>query len=199
MLSLARIKKELKDIQSSESKTSSSNITAELVSSNDFTHWKGTITGPKDTPYETGIFTIDIKIPNDYPFQPPKMKFITKIWHPNISSQTGAICLDVLKDEWSPALTLRTTLLSLQALLSSPNPSDPQDAIVAQQYIKSHSQFIEKAKLWTRKYAHENFFTVEQEQKILQLVEMGFEQNLVKDILKQNNFDVQKAMEKLLQ
>ena len=61
-----------------------------------------------------------------YPFVPPKMRFITKVWHPNISSANGAICLDILKDQWTPALTLKTALLSLQALLSSPAPDDPQ-------------------------------------------------------------------------
>ena len=58
------------------------------------------------------------------------MKFLTKIWHPNISSDSGAICLDILKNEWSPALTVRTALISLQALLSAPEPDDPQDAVV---------------------------------------------------------------------
>ena len=62
------------------------------------------------------------------------MKFDTKIWHPNISSQTGAICLDTLKNEWTPALTIRTALISLQALLCAPEPDDPQDAEVARQY-----------------------------------------------------------------
>ncbi len=85
----------------------------------------------KDTPYEGGIFHVDIHIPPDYPFKPPKMKFDTKIWHPNISSQTGAICLDILKNEWTPALTIRTALISLQALLCAPEPDDPQDAEVA--------------------------------------------------------------------
>ena len=85
----------------------------------------------KDTPYEGGIFNVDIHIPPDYPFKPPKMKFDTKIWHPNISSQTGAICLDILKNEWTPALTIRTALISLQALLCAPEPDDPQDAEVA--------------------------------------------------------------------
>ena len=85
----------------------------------------------KDTPYEGGIFYVDIKIPDEYPFKPPIMKFETKIWHPNISSVTGAICLDILKNEWTPALTIRTALISLQALLCAPEPDDPQDAEVA--------------------------------------------------------------------
>lgn len=91
----------------------------------DLKHWKGAIFGPSDTCYEGGTFIIDIVIPTEYPFKPPKMKFDTKIWHPNISSQTGAICLDILKNEWTPALTIRTALISLQALLCAPEPDDP--------------------------------------------------------------------------
>jgi hypothetical protein len=56
-------------------------------------HLKRTMPGPSGTPYEGGVFEIDIVIPKQYPFEPPKMKYMTKIWHPNISSQTGAICL----------------------------------------------------------------------------------------------------------
>jgi len=74
------------------------------------------------------------------------MKFDTKIWHPNISSQTGAICLDILKDEWSPALTIRTGLLSLQALLCAAEPDDPQDAVVASEYKQDRKKFNQHAK-----------------------------------------------------
>jgi ubiquitin-conjugating enzyme (huntingtin interacting protein 2) len=69
------------------------------------------------------------------------MKFDTKIWHPNISSVTGAICLDILKNEWTPALTIRTALISLQALLCAPEPNDPQDAEVAKQYKTNRKLF----------------------------------------------------------
>ena len=118
-----RVKKELKDLR----KDKNCGVEAEMVG-DDLGHLVGTLQGPEDSPYEGGVFKVDIKIPDSYPFEPPKMKFTTKVWHPNISSQTGAICLDILKDEWSPALTLKTALLSLQALLCSPEPDDPQDA-----------------------------------------------------------------------
>ncbi|KAI5413406.1 Phosphatidylinositol/phosphatidylcholine transfer protein sfh6, variant 2 [Lathyrus oleraceus] len=108
-----------------------------------------------------------IALNHGYPFEPPKMKFTTKVWygyvvsvlylvgllnivvkfymsmtveHPNISSQSGAICLDILKDQWSPALTLKTALLSVQALLSAPQPDDPQDVVVAQQGLKNFTK-----------------------------------------------------------
>lgn len=78
------------------------------------------------------------------------MKFETKVWHPNISSVTGAICLDILKNEWTPALTIRTALISLQALMCAPEPSDPQDAEVAKQYKTNKAMFDTTAKYSNR-------------------------------------------------
>ena len=78
-------------------------------------HFTGTVMGPVDTPYSGGTFVVDITIPaSGYPFFPPKMKFVTRLWHPNVSSVTGSICLDILKDQWCPALTMKTAMLSLQ-------------------------------------------------------------------------------------
>jgi ubiquitin-conjugating enzyme (huntingtin interacting protein 2) len=84
-----RLLKELAEITKDES----SGVNAKLVAEGDLTHLIGTLQGPKGTVYEGGVYDVDIKIPKQYPFEPPKMKYITKIWHPNISSQTGAICL----------------------------------------------------------------------------------------------------------
>jgi ubiquitin-protein ligase len=84
-----RLLKELKEV----SKDDTSGIKAAPVIEGNLRHLKGTIPGPTGTPYEGGVFEIDIVIPKQYPFEPPKMKYMTKIWHPNISSQTGAICL----------------------------------------------------------------------------------------------------------
>ncbi len=110
-----RLKKEMLLIEKEK------DIMVKLVDKN-YRHMKATIKGSEDSVYEGGLFVIDIQIVDNYPYKPPKMKFDTKIWHPNISSQTGAICLDILKDEWSPALSIRTALRSLQALMTSPEP-----------------------------------------------------------------------------
>ncbi|KAJ7776838.1 ubiquitin-conjugating enzyme/RWD-like protein [Mycena maculata] len=129
-----------------------SNIRIDLIDSSPF-HLKGSFPGPEDTPYQGGHFEVDIVIPESYPFQPVKMKFITKVYHPNVSSASGAICLDILKDAWSPVLTLKSTLISLQSLLCSPEPNDPQDAEVAKHYTTSKHSFEETAIYWTKTYA----------------------------------------------
>ena len=103
--------------------------------------------------YEGGTFHIDIQIGASYPFEPPKMKFLTKVWHPNVSSASGAICLDVLKDKWSPALQIRTILLSVQALMSAPNPDDPLRENVAEHWKTDEHGALQTAREWTAKYA----------------------------------------------
>ena len=67
--------------------------------------WQATIMGPSDSPYAGGVFFLTIHFPTDYPFKPPKIAFTTRIYHPNINAN-GAICLDILRDQWSPALTI---------------------------------------------------------------------------------------------
>ena len=181
-----RIKKEYQDLQ----KEKNSNVQVKLVN-NDIRHWKGRIKGPIDTCYQGGIFDVDIVIPNEYPFKPPKMKFDTKIWHPNISSVTGAICLDILKNEWTPALTIRTALISLQALMCEPVPNDPQDAVVAKQYMSDIKLFNETAKHWVEEYANPERNL---QKKIKEITEMGFTEEQAKKALEQNNEDVEKAI-----
>ena len=181
-----RIKKEYLDLQ----KEKNSNVLVKLVN-NDYRHWKGRIKGPIDTCYQGGIFDVDIIIPDDYPFKPPKMKFDTKIWHPNISSVTGAICLDILKNEWTPALTIRTALISLQALMCEPVPNDPQDAVVAKQYMSDIQLFNQTAKHWVEEYANPERNL---QKKIKEITEMGFTEEQAKKALEQNNEDVEKAI-----
>ncbi|KAK1415900.1 hypothetical protein QVD17_31688 [Tagetes erecta] len=113
-----------------------------------------TIVGPPSTPYEGGVFKIDIYLPDLYPYVPPVIKFLTKVWHPNIGSQNGVVSLNALKGDWTSAMNLTTTLISLQALLSAPEPRDPQDDVVALQYLNNYDKFIQKAKRWTAQYAN---------------------------------------------
>ncbi|KAI4369852.1 hypothetical protein MLD38_018253 [Melastoma candidum] len=92
--------KELKDLQKGPPTSCSAGPVAE-----DMFHWQATIMGPSDSPYAGGVFLVTIHFPPDYPFKPPKLAFRTKVFHPNINSN-GSICLDILKEQWSPALTI---------------------------------------------------------------------------------------------
>ena len=118
----------------------------------DYYHWKATITGPEETPYQGGVFFLDVIFPEDYPFKPPIIKFDTKIYHPNINA-AGSICVSTLKQDWSPAMKLSQVLISISSLLDDPNPDDPLDTVAANLYINNRTQFNKKARAMTVKYA----------------------------------------------
>ncbi|SAM04040.1 hypothetical protein [Absidia glauca] len=110
------------------------------------------ISGPTQSPFEGGHFRLELFLPEEYPMAAPKVRFLTKIYHPNID-KLGRICLDILKDKWSPALQIRTVLLSIQALLSAPNPEDPLANDVAQHWKEDEKEAIDTARKWTVQYA----------------------------------------------
>ena len=98
------------------------------------------------SPFEGGVFKLELFLPEEYPMSAPKVRFMTKIYHPNID-KLGRICLDILKDKWSPALQIRTVLLSIQALLSAPNPEDPLANDVAEQWKINEAEAIQTGKI----------------------------------------------------
>lgn len=147
MSSTRRIHKEFQDI-----KDEKSNQMYTVNPTTDIHQWEGCIYGPPDSPYQGGIFNIKIEFPITYPFKPPKIYFTTKIYHPNIS-ESGAICLDILKGEWSPALNISKVLISLCSLLTDPNPNDPLSHDVASIYKSNIQTYNAMAKKWTQKYA----------------------------------------------
>jgi ubiquitin-conjugating enzyme (huntingtin interacting protein 2) len=191
MVDFGRIQKELKEIE--RDKASGVQV---IIKDGNLQKLVGIVPGPKDTPYENGMFKVEIELASQYPFVPPKMRFTTKVWHPNVSSQSGAICLDILKDQWSPALTLKTALLSLQALLASPQPDDPQDAVVAKQYINDRTTFNATAKYWTETFANPDQSAPED--KVQMIVEMGFSREAAIKALQAADGDENVALESLL-
>jgi ubiquitin-conjugating enzyme E2 N len=110
------------------------------------------IAGPRDSPYEGGLFKLQLYLPEEYPMVPPKVLFMTKIYHPNIDF-LGRICLDILKTNWSPALQIRSVLLAIQVLLSEPNTSDPLNDKVNEHWLKDKTDAEKTARDWTLKYA----------------------------------------------
>ncbi|CAI8040863.1 Ubiquitin-conjugating enzyme E2-24 kDa [Geodia barretti] len=134
-----------------EPSTSASVRRASPVGDNLF-EWAGSIMGPADSVYEGGKFLLEMKFPPDYPFKPPQILFKTRIYHCNINSQ-GMVCLDILQDQWTPALNVGKVLLSLTCLLQSCNPNDPLVGSIAAQYLNDKEKHDHTARLWTKRYA----------------------------------------------
>ena len=147
MAAAKRITKELADLTSDPPANCSAGPEGD-----DIFHWTATLMGPEGTPYHGGIFYLNITFPANYPFKPPKIHFVTKIYHPNINSG-GGICLDVLKDNWSPALTISKILISICSLLDDPNPDDPLVPSIAKQYVENRAAYDVTARTWTMDYA----------------------------------------------
>ena len=147
-MAIRRIQKEFADLQ----KDPLPYCWAQPIRDN-MLEWEGSLTGPTDSPYSGGKFLLSIHFPPDYPFKPPKIQFKTRIYHPNINSN-GLICLDILKDQWAPALTISKVLLSILSLLTDPNPKDPLCPDIANQYITNRAMYDITAREMTIKYAH---------------------------------------------
>ena len=146
-MSLRRIQKELDDLRNDPPSSCSAGPVG-----NDMYSWEGCIFGPEDSPFVGGMFKLTIQFPVEYPFRAPHVQFKTKIYHPNINS-SGLICLDILKGQWSPALTISKVLLSITSLLTDPNPDDPFVPDIANLYKQDRAAYIEEARRWTLHYA----------------------------------------------
>eukprot|EP01128_Nolandella_sp_AFSM9_P013041 TRINITY_DN9924_c0_g1_i1.p1 TRINITY_DN9924_c0_g1~~TRINITY_DN9924_c0_g1_i1.p1 ORF type:complete len:183 (-),score=28.55 TRINITY_DN9924_c0_g1_i1:19-537(-) len=143
-----RISKELQDVTEDPPDGCSAGLKGDNLR-----EWVSTIIGPEDSPYEGGIFSLDVHFPSDYPYSPPKIKFRTRIYHCNINSK-GEICLDILTTKkWTPALTISKVLLSISSLLTDCNPDDPLSPEVAVLYKNNRKQHDKRAREWTARHA----------------------------------------------
>ena len=140
-MALKRLNKELKDLATDPPPNCSAGPVGD-----DLFRWTATILGPGQSPYNGGIFFLNIVFPPEYPFKPPRVSFTTKIYHPNINDK-GGICLDILKENWSPALTISKVLLSVCSLLTDPNPDDPLVPEIAALYKKDRVKYNQNAKI----------------------------------------------------
>ena len=148
-MAIRRITKEMESINRNPPPFTS----AGPVDDNNIFHFQATIMGPPGTPYAGGVFFLDVIYPIDYPFKPPTIKFISKIYHCNINSENGAISLDILTDQWSPSLSISSLLVSITSLLSDPNPDKPLVPEIATLFKNDRAKHDEVAKEWTQKYA----------------------------------------------
>ena len=142
-----RIKKELEEFNLSPP----TNCSAGPIGDNLF-KWQATIMGPEGSPYHGGIFYLKIDFPTDYPFEPPRIVFETPIYHCNINAN-GSICFDILKYQWSPALTISKVLLSICSLMDDPNPNDPLVPSIADLLRSNKTLHNENARIMTMKHA----------------------------------------------
>ena len=150
-MALKRIQKELQLLHDDEKDMPG--FSAGPIGDNMF-KWEAIIVGPSGTPYHGGMFKLNIEFPKDYPYKGPKVTFDTPIYHCNIN-RAGQICLDILKDKWSPVLTIGKVLLSICSLLSDPNPDDPLTPAIAEQFTNDRAKHDQTAREFTERYAVE--------------------------------------------
>jgi ubiquitin-conjugating enzyme E2 D/E len=143
-----RIQKELDELQ----KSPPENCSAGLICDSDIYQWQATIMGPEGSPYHGGLFYLKINLSHDYPFKAPQITFTTKIYHCNVNTN-GSICLDILKDKWSPVLTISKALLSICSLMDDPNPNDPLVYEIAELLLKDKAKHDANAREWTMQFA----------------------------------------------
>ena len=157
--SVLMLQQQLKELQ----KKPPEFFSAGLADESNIYEWDVCITGPPDTLYEGGIFNCKMIFPETYPDQPPKMKFVTPVWHPNVYPD-GKVCISILhnpgddpmgyeqaNERWSPVQTVETIMLSIISMLSSPNDESPANIDAAKQFREDHAGFRKRVASCVRK------------------------------------------------
>ncbi|CAM9211387.1 unnamed protein product [Heterosigma akashiwo] len=119
----------------------------------DIMKWQAMLVGPANTPYEGGVFNLELDFPAEYPFKAPKVKFLTRIYHPNIKTDSGEICADLINENWGPTLNTQYVLTVIKQLLEEPSADSPLEADIGRQLTEDENAFKETAAKWTADYA----------------------------------------------
>ena len=143
------LKKEYEEFQKEE--ISEIGIKIDLIN-NDYFHWKITIIGPKDTPYEGGVFSIIANFKDDYPNSKPEIKFLNKIYNLHVIPRNGNILISQLFS-WKSKYKITDIIVTIFSIFYIQNTNGPYDPLMAQEYITDREEFNRKAKEWTKKYA----------------------------------------------
>uniref|UniRef100_A0A914QQ04 E2 ubiquitin-conjugating enzyme n=1 Tax=Panagrolaimus davidi TaxID=227884 RepID=A0A914QQ04_9BILA len=147
-MSFQRLKKDFETMQKDPPPLCTAGPTGD-----NFHIWEAIIMGPPKSPYQGGVFKMRIDFPNDYPFKPPKVTFLTKIYHPNIGPDSGSTCLDIIKDKWKVVYGVSQILVAVCGLLDEPNALSPLNREAAELYQKNRQAYNRKAAEMTRQYA----------------------------------------------
>lgn len=148
MAATRRLNKELADIRKADDKV----FTDIQVDDHNVLRWQGLLV-PDNPPYNKGAFRVEINFPPEYPFKPPKLTFLTKIYHPNVDER-GQVCLPIITAEhWKPATKTDQVIAALVALIHAPEPEHPLRGDLAEEYIKRRAQFMKNAEDFTKKTA----------------------------------------------
>jgi len=120
-------------------------VSASPVSEDNLFVWNATVFGPDETPWEGGIFSLRIIFSDNYPEKPPRVRFTSEVYHPNVYSD-GTLCMDIIQDQWSPCHNICTILTSIQSLLCDPNPASPANPEAAQQYQNDRQSYNKRVR-----------------------------------------------------
>ena len=134
-----------KDLIQMQAFTLEDGITGTPVKEFDLFEWQAFITGPDDSPYEGGLYELQLSMSCHYPVQSPKVRFRTEIFHPNIYPN-GEICIDILQDQWSEAMSIEQVLLSIRSLLGEPNANSPANIDAAVLYKEHRNEFHQRVR-----------------------------------------------------
>ena len=148
MRSSARLNKEFGDLT-----TSPIERVEVAFQGDDCSKWDAKVQGPVDSPYEDGTFTVELDFTDNYPFKAPKVLFKTKIYHPNVKTDTGEICTQAIEKNWVPTQNAKFVIESIISLMASPRPDDALEQEIAEKYLNDYDGFVETAKSYTSDFA----------------------------------------------